>query len=173
MFMLHLTQNIQDGYDGNYIIRKTTNEGQYVRVYVMEKVSFTTPQNRPYDGVMEFNFESYDSPSYCPVAQCGDMYADTFIHEKIMFEYSIQLKNDVSTTASEYTFTGFGTSPYGTPTKYGLGTFNLAGYSTVATGSVSAPTGTILPHGIDVQLFDVGGLEETIPTVKQFYGAVV
>lgn len=159
--------------DGNYIIRKTTNEGQYVRVYVMEKVSFTTPQNRPYDGVMEFNFESYDSPSYCPVAQCGDMYADTFIHEKIMFEYSIQLKNDVSTTASEYTFTGFGTSPYGTPTKYGLGTFNLAGYSTVATGSVSAPTGTILPHGIDVQLFDVGGLEETIPTVKQFYGAVV
>lgn len=160
--------------DGNYIIRKTVNEGANVRVYVMEKVPFTTPQGRPYDGIMEFNFESYDAPVYCPVAQCGDMYADTFIHEKIMFEYGIHLKNDIRPTISEYTFSGFGSSPFGnTSAKYGLGTSSTSGYSSVAKGSTPSPTGTILPHGIDMQLFDVGGLEETIPTVKQFYGAVV
>lgn len=160
--------------DGNYIIRKTVTEGTNVRVYVMEKVPHTTPQGHPYDGIMEFNFESYDAPAYCQVAQCGDMYADTFIHEKIMFEYSIHLKNDVIPTISEYTFSGFGSAPFGNNSvKYGLGLSSTSGYSSVAKGSTPSPTGTILPHGIDVQLFDVGGLEETILTVKQFYGPVV
>ena len=160
--------------DGNYIIRKTEPEGAYVRVYVMEKIPFTTPQNRTFDGLMEFNFDSYDAPVYCPVSQAGDMHADTFIHEKIMFEYSFHLSDSVRTAITEFTNSGFGSMPYGnTDAEYGLGTSNSRAYSSTTYGITGAPAGTILPHGIDMQLFDVGGLDETVRTVTRNYGKVV
>lgn len=160
--------------DGNYIIRKTETEGQYVRVYVMEKIPFSTPQDRSFDGLMEFNFDSYDAPVYCPVSEAGDMHADTFIHEKIMFEYSFHLSDTVRSSIVEFTSSGFGSTPYGdSESEYGTGAETSHAYTTRAYGRPGAPSGTILPHGIDVQLFDVGGLDETIRSVARNYGKVV
>lgn len=159
--------------DGSYIIRKTEQEGANVRVYVMEKIPFTTPQNRAFDGLMEFNFDSYDAPVYCPISQAGDMHADTFIHEKIMFEYSIQLTDNVRAKVAEFTASGFGSSPFGNDAStFGVSETH-AFYHYPTPGSAGAPTGTILPHGIDVQLFGVGGLDEDLRSVTQNYGKVV
>lgn len=160
--------------DGNYIIRKTEPEGDKVRVYVMEKIPFSTPQDRQFDGLMEFNFDSYDAPVYCPVSQAGDLHADTFIHETIMFEYSMHLSDSVRSAFTEFTHSGFGSAPFGSDiTEYGQGSSNQRAYYAITGGSNGAPTGTILPHGYDMQLFDVGGLDETIDSVIRNYGKVV
>lgn len=160
--------------DGNYIIRKTEAEGDKVRVYVMEKIPFSTPQGRPFDGLMEFNFDSYDAPVYCPVSQAGDMHADTFIHETIMFEYSIHLSDSLRASMAEFTHSGFGSSPFGSDhAEYGQGASGQRSYYAIASGSSSSPSGSILPHGYDMQLFDVGGVDETLESVIRNYGKVV
>lgn len=160
--------------DGNYIIRKTEPEGDKVRVYVMEKIPFSTPQDRPFDGLMEFNFDSYDAPVYCPVSQASDLHADTFIHETIVFEYTMHLSDSVHALVTEFTHTGFGSAPFGNDiTEYGQGSSNHRAYYTITGGSNGSPTGTVLPHGYDMQLFDVGGLDETIDSVIRNYGKVV
>lgn len=160
--------------DGNYIVRSTVQEGDKVRVYVMEKVPFTTPQSLPFDGIMEFNFDSYDAPVYCPVSQCSDMHADTFIHEHIMFEYTMHLSDAVHASITDLTpHYGFGSVPYGNNrAEYGLGVGSNPYYA-VTSSAGGAPVGTILPTGYDMQYFDLGGIDETIDFVARNYGKVV
>ena len=145
------------------------------RVHVMEKIPYTTPQDRPFDGLMEFNFDSYDAPVYCPVSSAPDLHADTFIHEKIVFEYGFHLTDTIRARITDVRFAGFGSAPYGSEhTNYGAGSITGArAYASPAAGTLADPAGTMLPHGIDVQLFGVGGIDEDVWSAARNYGKVV
>lgn len=145
----HLNRN-----DKNYTVKRVVKEGANVRVYVMEKVPFTTPTGLLTDGKMVGVFDSFDAPVYCSISQAPDLYADTFIHESIDFAWNIQLTEDVMTSMVAPIGLGWGAMGFG-----GIEPFN--DNVTVPTGrTADQGTGTILPHGIDVQLFGIGGLVE-------------
>jgi hypothetical protein len=150
----HLGRN-----DGNYVIKDMQREGDNIRMYVMEQVRGTTPSNRSYDGVMTFNFESYDAPVYCPAAKTSDLYAGTYIHESISFEFSIHLEEKISSEVVGDYLSGWGNTPFGQGKSSPFGTTE-DGFN-----SFTAPTntGTLLPHGYDMQLFDVGAMLEIFP----------
>lgn len=155
--------------DGLFIVRNTTNEGAYVRVYVLEKVRSTTPQNMIHDGMMQLDNDSFDMPAYCVASQAPDMFADTFIHEHLSFEYSMHFANSTTSIVSELSYTGYGDTPF-SQSPYATGTGDYNRIRSVNEGTTNAPTGFMLPHGYDVQLFDVGGMYETIESNKQIRG---
>ena len=154
----HLNKN-----DKNYIVSQTVPEGDNVRLYVMEKVLHNTPSNHEFDGIMEFNFDSYGAPAYCPVAHAPDLYTDTFIHEHISFEFTIGLSDALTATMYESRTHGWGTSPFGDGNEVDKSASSPIGRD-------SAAVGTILTTGIDMQLFGVGGLVETVESVSKNYG---
>lgn len=158
--------------DKNYIVKQTVNEGDNIRLYVMENVPYTTPLGQAYDGVMEFNFDSYDAPVYCPVSKAPDMHSDTFIHETIMFEYSFNLTDAIMSTISDRKILGYGVMPYGNnhSAQYGTYSGDTKNNTLIVGSNHKSSAGTILPHGIDMQLFGVGGFVETIDSVAENYG---
>jgi hypothetical protein len=159
--------------DGNYIVKQSVPEGvNKVRVYVMEKVPFTTPLAQSYDGIIEFNFDSYDAPVYCPVSKAPDLHSDAFIHETIRFEYSFSLTDMLAASATEHRPLGYGSSPYGLSllTPYGMSSSDYKDTTAPTGGKIGSGTGTILTTGIDMQLFGVGDFVETITSVSKKYG---
>jgi len=150
--------------DKNYTVKRVNKEGVNVRVYVMEKVPFTTPVGHASDGKMVGVFESFDAPSYCSISQAPDLYADTFIHESIDFNWIINLSDDVTATVDQPKVGGWGRMKYGMEEYFNIN-------NTAPTGRAAGQgTGTLLPHGIDIQLFGVGGMVETaeyIPPMLQ------
>lgn len=162
--------------DGTYIVLKTEPEGIYTRVYVLQKVPYTTPSPLTTDGIITAAVQGYDDPSYCAVAQSPGLYADTFIHESIKFEFHIDFTETLQTNISQDTIDGFGYVPYslGPYALFGNGSFGH-NYSTAPTSgrmNISA-THTILPHGFDIQLFDIGSMVETIDSVAKNYGNTI
>lgn len=155
--------------DGLFIVRKTKNEGTYVRVYVLEKVRGTTPQNVAHDGMMQINNDSFDMPPYCVASQAPDMFADTFIHEHLSFEYSMHFTDMTTSIVSELSYTGYGDTPF-SQSPYATGVGDYSRIRSVSEGTPASPTGFMLPHGYDIQLFDVGGMYETIESNKQIRG---
>lgn len=155
--------------DGQYTVKKTSTDVSGVRVWVMEKVPRTTPPDRQFDGIAEFNYASFDSPTYCPVSKSSDMHTNTFIHETIMFEYGLMLSETIATAVQERTPSGYGVSSFGTE----ITPFGTSSDNTMDGTSITSVAGTILVHGIDVQLFDVGGFVETLDSVSKNYGRVI
>lgn len=154
------TINIQGSYlrknDGPYIVKQCEWDGENMRVHVLGKIPISTPQGQSRDGVMTDRVESFAGPSYCPVSSSSDMHSDAYIHETISFEYSFTLTDHMVGGVSDYRGMGFGASVYGDAAPYGeLVTSNM-------TSSAVAPAGTMLDVGIDMQLFDVGDMNETL-----------
>jgi hypothetical protein len=176
---------VKDSYlhrnDGRYVVRDVFEEGSTnERVYVYQKVNASTPAAVPFDGLMTFDIQGYDEPIYCPPAQMPDFYADTFIHESLKFQFEINLTDAMYATYGENLPRGFGDTAYGDSLLGAFGTyadsFDVRTVQTSGNPNVNAITGhrdsahTVLPTGIDTQLYDLGGLEETVQSVKLFYG---
>lgn len=152
--------------DGKYIVVQTVDEDSYVRVYVLQKVPYTTPSSLAGDGIMKLSFSSFDAPSYCPISQAPDLYTSAYVHETLTFEFSMTFGDTVGAAASERSPYGFGVDSYGSPysirADYLIPNSAYVG-TTVSNGSLtSTPTHMILPHGIDTQLFDVGEFVELL-----------
>lgn len=155
--------------DQTYTIRSSSVEGDYVRLYVMERVGCTTPLSQQYDGIVSFNFGGYDTPAYCPASSSPDMFADSYIHEHVSFEFSINLNDEIHSTVTSGQPTGYGVMPYG-DLNQPYGTFGDT--RTFATTGITSHT--ILPHGFDAQFYDVGLFADDIDVcginyTKPFY----
>lgn len=167
--------------DGVYIVKDIVPEGADERVFVYQKVeSATPPAFLGGDGVINRNSQGFDEPIYCPPSQMSDLHADTFIHESLKFTFEINLADMMEATYSENQARGFGETLYGDAILGAYGTYADNFYSRTAQTSGLPPGSTlsggkhnahtILPTGIDTQLFDVGGFDETLHTVQHFYG---
>lgn len=71
--------------DGTYIIKSIAPEGANFRVGVYQRVDQTTPTGVTPDGVMTY-FGSFGDP-YCAVADAPSLHTETFIHEKLVFDF--------------------------------------------------------------------------------------
>lgn len=149
--------------DGNYIISTVEPEGSNFRVGVLQSVPSTTPQPLPSsDGVMTLQTGAYDMPQYCPAVKTPGLYASTFIHENLQFTFTIDEHDFIGSTVSENQYGGWGYGSYGSPTPVFGGSENFYPYTAITGGIVGSPTNTILPTGYDLQLFDVGPMDETL-----------
>jgi len=102
-----------------------------------------------------------------------DLYAATFIHESLKFTFEINLSDTLDATALENAARGFGDTEWGDAMlgSYGVYADSFDTRTAQTSGSPGADSAhTILPTGIDTQLFDVGGFDETLQTVQHLYG---
>jgi len=151
--------------NGSYIVHASFAEGLNTRVYVKQMVPASKPLANPFDGRMYLHIEGYDEPAYCRLLQAPDLHADTFIHEHIRFEIVTSPRDEITgMQVLENEPRGYGVSPYGD--SYGTGQ-NGHPYTAPTTGI------TLLPTGFDGQAFNMGGFDETVQTVRHFYGLTV
>lgn len=129
--------------DATYYVRTVNTEGSLLRVSVMQKIPQSTPPGILIDGTMKLDDAvGYDHPRFCAIIQAPELYVDTFIHERLLFEFDIQLSDSISTLITEDDVGVYGNRD---PLSF----------------TTSAPdTHSILPMGYDVQFFDVGGIDE-------------
>lgn len=146
--------------DGTYTIMKTVAEGNNVRVFVREKVQFSSPVGSILDGVMTYHVDGYDAPAYCELAQAPDMYVEAYVHESFTIEYAFNFNDSVQAQVSEFRITGYGDTPFSSVNLSPFG--DAVDSSMLSTPLMSGYT--ILPHGVDAQMFDVGGIDESIST---------
>jgi hypothetical protein len=161
--------------NGTYIIRDIVAEGSNERVFVYQKVESSTPLAfLGGDGQLTLNINGFDEPIYCPPTQMPDLYADTFIHESLKFTFEINFSDALDATALENAARGFGDTEWGDAMLGSYGVYADSFDARTAQTSGNFANGdsahTILPTGIDTQLFDVGGFDETLQTVQHLYG---
>lgn len=171
--------------DGHYIVKDIVPEGSNERVFVYQKVQDSTPLLfLGGDGQIILDIEGFDEPIYCPPSQMPDLYAAAFIHESLRFQFEINLSDSVGADYSENRARGFGETEFGDAMLGSYGTYaDSFDTRTAQTSGNPVPiinlpytflsrdsAHTILPTGIDTQLFDVGGFDETLQTVRHLYG---
>lgn len=166
--------------DGKYTVKQITHEAPYERVFVFQRVDSATVGVPPSDGAMKIQASGYANPIYCPPAKATSLHVDTFIHENLKFTFEINLSDYMEMSYEENAPKGFGETAFGDSLYGPFGTFVPAidPYTAQTSGLPAASTfsgdrhtaHTILPTGIDTQLFDVGGIDETLESVRLFYG---
>ena len=109
-----------------------------IRISVVQKVTRTTPSTVPYDGIASIISDGWDYPFYCPLIQSDELYTETFIEEKLWFEFD--------TAFHDY-----------------VGAETIENSDTVVLAS--SPGYTILMTGYDTQPFGTGSMEENIDTL--------
>jgi len=143
--------------NGEFIVQSSQFDGANTRVWVKEYVN-DIPPTYVGTGRMYLDREGYDEPPYCRLAQASDLHADVFIHEHIEFVFDdmfgIQFFDLITSTVVE-------DSP-GDPS------FNGKLPPTALTTAI-----VLLPTGVDGNPFDMGGLDESVSTVSQFYGLTI
>lgn len=162
--------------DGRYIVSTTVDEGLNVRVFVLQKVVGLTPVTALSDGIMTLNFAGFDNVIFCPASSASDLHLETFIHETLTFEFGINLRDRVGAAISELEEGGFGITPWsnGVYGPYGTITEEVRSRTALTSGlPLSSGTHILLPTGFDTQLWDFGGVDETLPSVADFYGRSV
>lgn len=133
----YLTRN-----DGTYYIRNVITEDPYLRVNVMQKVTRSTPTAIIYDGTMKLNtIYGYDYPNYGISLQASELYLDTFIDERLTFEFVLNLNEEISSLLFEDNGGIYDTKE-----------FDI--YTSITNAN------TIIPTGFDTQYFDIGVLDE-------------
>lgn len=131
--------------DASYYVRAVEAEGTQLRVSVMQKIPQNTPPGMFIDGTLKLDDGTgYDHPRFCAIVQAPDLYIDTFIHERLLFEFDIQFSDSIMSLVSE---DDAGIYDNRDPISF--------------TSSVPS-THSILPMGYDVQFFDVGGIDEDL-----------
>ncbi|MGZ8924396.1 MAG: hypothetical protein ACXW2E_00800 [Nitrososphaeraceae archaeon] len=127
--------------DNIYNIRSIEPEGQYLRVFVSQKVPSMTPSFISIDGIISLDpsFGGYDYPLNCEVLQAAELYTEAFIHERITFEFMLGFNDGINVIKQE-----------NINNQCGVNSFN---YHTTTSHS-------ILPSGIDTHFFDVGALDD-------------
>lgn len=155
--------------DGNYTVRQMVHEPSgLTRVYVFEPVIQTTPMSLHYDGVMSFNIVGYDQPAYCPVVDADGLYVDAVINERLVIEITVDCSDVINSTVTETPPLGWGITPYDEESQYSNEDANTLAGTSVSSGTPGISSlHTIVPTGIDTQLFDVGNIDETIETLQQ------
>lgn len=160
--------------NGQYIAKMVEPEGVDERVFVYQKVQAATPfAFIGGDGIIQVSADGFDQPGYCPPSQMSDLHADAYIHENLKFTFELNFSDAISSSLAENAAKGFGETFFGDALLGSYGTYADSFDSRTAQTS-GLPGGdsahTILPTGYDTQLFDVGGLDETLQTVRHFYG---
>lgn len=155
-----VTSSFHTANNGQYTIMKTEPEGDNLRIYVREKVAFSSPIGHATDGMMIYNINGYDAPAYCELAQAPDLYVGAYISEMLTFEYLINFTDTITSSISEFNMSGYGDMPFSTASD---SLFGESTDSSIEANPLMAGY-TMLPHGIDAQMFDVGGIDESIST---------
>jgi len=160
--------------NGQYIAKMVEPEGVDERVFVYQKVQAATPLAFiGGDGIIQVSADGFDQPGYCPPSQMSDLHANAYIHENLKFTFELNFSDAISSSLAENAAKGFGETFFGDALLGSYGTYADSFDSRTAQTS-GLPGGdsahTILPTGYDTQLFDVGGLDETLQTVRHFYG---
>lgn len=138
----HLSRN-----DGIYYIDKVKQEGSNFRITTLQSVNHTTPPAMAVDGILMLDILSgYDTPMHCyNLEQADDLYTSAFVDERITFEFIINLNDEIKPILCENDSRSYGASL-----------------------SVSIPNSyTLIPMGLDSQVFDVGVFDESIRTESQ------
>lgn len=157
--------------DGTYIIATVEPEGANFRVSVLQSINAMTISPAPsmYDGVMtSLDLSGYGSPEYCLPVHTPDLYAATYINEKLQFTFSIDERDFLGTQVIENEHGGWGADPFGTSISlYGSGSEKFAPYTAMTDGvSTGSTTHLLLPTGFDTNYFDMGPMGEDIAITK-------
>jgi hypothetical protein len=160
--------------NGQYIVKDIQSDGVNERVFVYEKVDNSTPlANIGAEGHMQLKNIGFAPPIFCPPTEMSDFHADAFFGESLKFSFELNLFDMMESSLDENRIYGYGETEYGNGMLGSFGTSAQAFQPRTAqtSGSPGADSAhSILPTGIDTQLFDVGGFDEILATVKTFYG---
>lgn len=179
-FYLRVTNSRRHNNDGFYVVLSAVEESPNLRLYVDQpiKSDFISSVGRLYDGFISYGYNTqlvgadatlnttddiYTTP--CVLAASDPLYTYTTIGEKLVFEFTVSLKDSVQSFIGENQSRDFGVASYG-DSPYGLGTPSLA-EMTVTTG------GFMVPTGVDGQVWDLGGFDENTHTLQLLYGTTV
>lgn len=134
--------------NGRYTVLKITEEAPNLRVHVLEKVCFNTPSTEPYDGRMRATHEGIkDSGDFCLPDDMADFHAETYIDEKLIFEMTMDLNDELAVSAVDFNSNA-----------------SLIAFLS-STASPGTNLHTILPRGYDCQGWGVSSFDETFETV--------
>lgn len=148
--------------NGNYIVQYTAIESGNTRVWVKERFYGPKPISNPHNGTMMLTTESGKLPPYCRLATASNLHSDVLIHEHIKFDMSMSQYSTISSAIQENNPRGWGVSVFGGDP---FGTLGMEFPNTApATGIL------LLPTGLDGELFDIGGVDESYAEVVHFYG---
>lgn len=129
--------------NGTYYVDRVVTEGSYLRVHVFQKVNRTTPSYLTYDGMMTLDLTyGFDYPTYCALLQIPDLYTQAFVHERIDFEFVVNLNDSIRSTLSEDD----------------TGTHDTLVFP-VST-AIASQSHILLPMGYDTQYFGLGVVDE-------------
>lgn len=162
--------------DGKYIVSNVLPEGSNWRVWVMQKVPSSSPAAAASDGIMYVDAharDGYSSDFYCAPTNMSPLHAETFISEKLLFQFEFSFTDYASANIYENQTGGYGIDPYslGVQGPYGTAAQKFEPTTAVSGGSPQgATTMLILPTGYDAQLYDLGGMDETLDVVRAMYG---
>ncbi|PPD55729.1 MAG: hypothetical protein CTY12_00285 [Methylotenera sp.] len=131
--------------DATYYVRSVATEGTQLRVSVMQKIPQPTPPGILIDGTMKLDDSTgYDHPRFCAIIQAPDLYIDTFVHERLLFEFDVHFSDSIVSLVTEDD----------------AGVYD--GRDPISFTSIAPSTHSILPMGYDVQFFDVGGIDDDL-----------
>lgn len=157
--------------NGTYVVQRIVKEGLNERIYVYQKVPVSAN-----GGSIVLGATGFDQPIYCPPSQAADLHTDAFFHESLKFEFEINLSDFMYASYEENPPRGYGETPWGSGTLGPYGTYasSFDMFSAQTSGNHAAGANdnahTLLPTGLDAQAFDVGGIDETLESVRHFYG---
>jgi hypothetical protein len=163
--------------DGIYFIKDTQQEGAQTRLTLMQALKGPHGGNFSIAGTITTEGSGFDEPTYCPVASASALHTDLFIHELLQFTISMDQRDSVASVAEENSdavfgwgvepFSRFSTGPYGADSNR---TVDVPERFAVTSGiSSNTGGGVVLPHGFDVQAWDVGGMGGNLSDVQNFY----
>lgn len=175
--MFEVTNTFIGRNNGRYIVKNIKKEGANERIYVYQSIPGSTPLSQPLDGLIKLISSGYDDPQICDIAQAPDLYINTFFHETLKFDFVINLSDTIEAAWEENRVDGYGTtlysssfeSPFGAPGEEINSRIAATSGSVVPYTTVASDAHSILPTGFDTQLFDIGGIDETVATVRELY----
>jgi hypothetical protein len=162
--------------NGVYYVKDTQEEGSQYRIRVMQGLKGPHGGVFSVAGTMSAVGAGYDEPSYCPISTASALHTDLFIHELLQFTIEMRPVDGLTASLVENSdeVYGWGIAPYSYSQDGPFGSVLLHGdiperYA-VTSGTVpDAGAGVMLPMGYDVQVWDLGGMGETVHDLRNYY----
>ena len=156
--------------NGHYTVAESYVKGSDTYVRVLERIPKSSPPSLLRDGVMRLSLGAFDYPVYTYVANASDIHSDAFVHERLTFEFVVDINDKIGTSAEELDTEGWGNAQYDvTDFSSESDTPEVERYSTFASAE-DASVHPILPSGFDTHSFDIGGMDDNLQTLsKKFF----